>query len=81
MALDLNLLDCHASRMLKAIESTLEGKVTKDSHSMSHNGKSITRYSFDELRALRREYRAEYREELKDEGLIPRSNKIRTRFV
>lgn len=81
MALNYDLLDTHASRMLKAIESVLEGKANKDAQSVEINGKKIVYFQPKELIDLRKNYLTEYRKDLQAEGLAPKSHKIKTRFV
>jgi hypothetical protein len=44
---------------LESIEAMLLGKATKDQTSYSLNGRALSRYSFDELRAFRAELRIE----------------------
>jgi len=81
MALNYDLLDTHASRMLKAIESVLEGKASSDTQSIELNGRKIVHYAHKELISLRQAYISEYRAELQAEGFAPRTHKIKTRFV
>jgi len=80
MITDYSLLDCHASRLLKAIEAVLEGKATDDVVSVEMQGRKITRFSFDELVQARRRYLTEYQAELRMAGLLTRKTKIKTRF-
>ncbi|WEJ62161.1 hypothetical protein [Thiomicrorhabdus lithotrophica] len=81
MALDYDLENTHASRMLKAIELVLEGKASKDIQMLEMNGRKISHFSHEELRSLRSKYLREYRQDLVEAGHLPRSNKIKTRFV
>lgn len=81
MALDYNLEDTHASRMLKAIETVLEGKASKDVQVLEINGRKVSHFTHEELRSLRSKYLREYRQDLIDAGHLTRSRKIKTRFV
>lgn len=49
----------HAQTMLDAIESLLEGRATREHKSISHNGRTLQKHSFDELMRLRNYYRGE----------------------
>ena len=48
----------HAARMVRAIEALLENKASNDIAAMSHNGKSLSRYSIPDLIQLHNHYRA-----------------------
>jgi hypothetical protein len=54
----------HVKKTLDALEAVIEGKAGKDQLSYSINGRSLTRMGTDELLKWRRQYRAEYRQEL-----------------
>lgn len=69
----------HARIMLDAIESLLEGKTTADAQSSTHNGRSLTSYTWAELRLLRDLYRAEANAEDQAERL--RNGSRTGRFV
>lgn len=53
----------YAERALANIEAVLIGKATRDQSSYSLNGRALSRYSPDELRAWRASLRIELREE------------------
>lgn len=73
----------HVERMLKAIEAMLEGKASIDQQTYSVNGRSVGRYTFEELIVLRDKYKGELvnlkRAERVANGL-PAGNKIFVRF-
>ena len=73
----------YVKRVLDAIESLMEGKVTKDASSYSIQGRSLTRYSFEELEALRDKYKNLWNIYLKKEKRKQGQNtsrKIKVRF-
>jgi hypothetical protein len=53
----------HASKVLAAIESLIEGRATSDVSSYSIAGRSLTRLSIDELLTWRAHYRREVKRE------------------
>lgn len=53
----------HAEKVLTALEAVIEGKATSDDYATSIRGKSLTRYSPEELTRWRNIYRSEVREE------------------
>lgn len=67
----------HARRMLAAIESMLEGTASSDVQSYSIAGRSLSRYTRDELMR----FRAAYRAEVAAENGNGRASRVRTRFV
>lgn len=72
----------HARKMLDAIEATLQGKATRDQQSLSIAGRSISRYTPDELEQWRDKYRREVRlEERRKQIADGRSpNRAKARF-
>ena len=74
-------IDSHASRMLAAIESVLEGKVTSDVASYSIAGRSITKIPIAELIELREKYRKEYENEVLAWQGKKKPKRILNRFV
>lgn len=55
----------HAYKTLQAIRATIEGKATKDQLSVSVNGYSLSRYSFEDLVKMEREYSIRWEDEKK----------------
>lgn len=53
----------HVYTTLKNIRATIEGKASKDQLSYTINGRSLTRYSFEELMKLEKEYLARWNRE------------------
>lgn len=73
----------YVKRVLDSIESLLEGKVTTDASSYSIQGRSLTRYSFEELENLRDKYKRLWNDYLKKEKRKAGqsvSRKIKVRF-
>jgi len=74
----------HAKTVLDAIEALLEGKATKDQASYSIAGRSLARYTFEELLVLRSKYQAEVQAETNADRIakgLGTSAKIHTRFI
>lgn len=73
----------HAKKTLDAIEAVIEGTATKQQASMSIAGRSLSLRSYEELRQMRTDYRAEVaserQRELQKQGKGG-STKILTRF-
>ncbi len=69
----------HAKKTLDAIEAVLEDKATQDQLSYSIGGRSLSRFSWEELTGARNYYRAEYLKEERKAGRA--SSKIKTEFV
>lgn len=67
----------HAEIVLDAIQAVIEGKATGDQSSMAVGGKSISRYSWDELYQLRRRYQWEVRM-IRDRERIARGEPVST---
>lgn len=57
----------YVKRVLDAIEDLIEGKVSADAASYSIQGRSLTRYTFDELETLRDKYKRLWNDYLKKE--------------
>ena len=53
----------HVYKTLMAIRATIEGKASKDQLTYSINGRSLTRYSFNELNKLEAEYSRRFKRE------------------
>lgn len=73
----------YAQKMLDAIEAMLEKKATKDQQNYAINGRSLTRYSIEDLIALRDKFRAEVTQEKQRQDLengLGTNKIIRTRF-
>jgi len=74
----------HVKKVLDAIEALLEGKASEDQASMSIGDRSLSRYSFNELMALRSQYRSEYAREQREERIaagLGHGGKVRIRFT
>jgi len=70
----------HAEICLENIEAVLENKATADNYSYSIAGRSLSKYTWDELIRMRDYYRAEVQiERVKAAG--KKSNKVLVRFV
>lgn len=69
----------HAKVTLDALEAVIEGKASRDQLSYSIGGRSLSRFSWEELIAARSHYRSEYLAEERRAGR--KSSKIKTRFV
>lgn len=65
----------HVEKILSAIEATLEGKILTDAESVTINGRSIKRYSFDQLTKLRKEYKTELETIKRAEGASTRPSR------
>lgn len=73
----------YVKRVLDAIEALLEGKVATDAASYSIQGRSLTRYTFEELERLRDKYQRLWKDYLKKEKRKNGQNtsrKIKVRF-
>ncbi len=57
----------HAKKVLDAVEAVLEGRASQDQMSYTIAGRSLARTPLMDLRALRKEYRAEYVQEQRKE--------------
>ena len=73
----------HAKRVLDAIESVIEGRVTDDAQSLSINGRTILLTPIADLLLLRSKYQWEYDREVRAQriaaGLAP-GGQVRVRF-
>lgn len=73
----------HVKKTLDAINAVIEGKATKDQEAWTVEGRSVSRYSFESLMALRDKYQVYYREELAAEKIargLGGGRNIRVRF-
>ena len=73
----------YVKKVLDEIENLIAGKVTKDASSYSIQGRSLTRYSFEELDRLRDKYKNLWSQHLKKERRKQGKNssrKIKVRF-
>lgn len=73
----------HVEKVLASIEATLEGKATQDHEQATINGRSIKRFTPEQLLAWRDKYRAELATIKRKEALangLPSSAKIQVRF-
>lgn len=73
----------HAKKTLDAIEAMIQGKATRDQQSYSVAGRSLSRYTFEDLETFRRKYLAEYEQELVEESIAAgkgNPNTIKTTF-
>lgn len=73
----------YVKRVLDAIESLMLGKTTQDASSYSIQGRSLTRYSFEELETLRDKYQRlwnNYLKKQKRKAGQSTSRKIKVRF-
>lgn len=73
----------HVKKTLDAIEATIEGTASKTQASYSIEGRSLSRWSFDELVMLRDKYRAKYKRELnaaRAKKGLPRRDRAHIRF-
>lgn len=73
----------HAKKVLQAIEAVIEGTATKQQAAMSIAGRSLSLRTYDELRQMRTDYRAEVESERQAELLKQGkggTKKILTRF-
>lgn len=73
----------YVKRVLDAIEDLMEGKVVTDASSYSIQGRSLTRYTFEELESLRDKYQRLWNAYLKKEKRKNGQNssrKIKVRF-
>ena len=61
--------ESEVKRALDAVEANLLGKATSDQQSYTIQGRSLTRYSIEELQSLRDYYQRRYDRELAEEGL------------
>lgn len=74
----------HAVKTLAYIETAIEGNATKDIQSYSIEGRSISRYSKDELMALHKRYKRLVNLEKKKERTrngLDAGNKVKARFL
>ena len=69
----------HAKKVLDAIEALLEGKADQDQLSYSIGGRSLSRFSWDELISARNTYRSMYVAEERKAGRL--SSKVKAKFV
>lgn len=68
----------HAEKMLDRIEAVMESRATKDVLSYSIGGRSLSHHTWDELKTLRDQYRAEVlREDIKSGR---KSNRVKVQF-
>jgi hypothetical protein len=73
----------HVKITLDALQATLEGKATKDQEAWTVEGRSVSRYSFEELRVMLDKYRRWYKDELAAEDLargLSTGRTIKVRF-
>jgi hypothetical protein len=68
----------HVKKVLDAIETNIEGLASKEQQSYSIAGRSLSRYSPEELVNLRDKYQALYQQELQDERIANGENSGRT---
>ena len=68
----------HVKIVLDAIQLNIEGIASKEQQSYSIAGRSLSRYSFDELLALKDKYEALYQTELQDEKIANGGSSGRT---
>lgn len=66
---------------LENIESILQGKASADNYSYSIGGRSLSKYSWDELITARNYFANEVRKEQRNESGKTQSNLIKMRFV
>jgi hypothetical protein len=74
----------HAEKVLDAIQAILEGKASSDQSSLSVEGRSLARYTWDELLEARARYRNEYRQERNAERArlgLPQDTHKQVRFI
>jgi hypothetical protein len=74
----------HVKKVLDALEAVLVGKASEDQLSMSIGDRSLSRYSFDELRKMRSAYKSEYAREQRQERIaagLGHGGKVRIRFT
>ena len=74
----------HVKIVLDAIEAVLEGVATTSQASSSLNGRSITKYSTEELIAFRSKYKSEYASEVKAANIaagLGHKGKVKIRFL
>ena len=71
----------HAEICLENIKAVLEGKATQDNYSFSIAGRSLSKYSWEELITAKNHYAAEVRGEKNKESGKSQSNLIKMRFV
>jgi len=73
----------YAQKMLDAVEALLQKKATKDQQNYAINGRSLTRYSVEDLIALRDKFKAEVAQEKQRQDLengLGTNKIIRTRL-
>lgn len=70
----------HTYKVLSAIRAVLENKATKDQSSYSINGRSINRYSFEELTKLEKQYLARWHKE-KNQIDVKNGRKVKNRTL
>lgn len=73
----------HVYRTLKAIQATIEGKASSDQLSYSINGRSLNRYTYDELIKLEKRYLSRWAKEKSDlerENGRKANNRVRVRL-
>ncbi len=72
----------HEAKTLDAIQALLEKKATKDQQTLTHDGQSLARYTFDQLISLEKLYRRRVAKQRRLEGdrARGRSRKIKMRF-
>lgn len=74
----------HVKKVLDALEAMLEGKASQDQSSLTIEGKSLSRYTPEELISWKTHYDTLYRQELDAEAVAngkTRRGVIRTRFI
>lgn len=74
----------HNKKVLDAIQSNIENVASKEQQSYSIAGRSLSRYSFEELMSLKDKYEALYQTELQNERIASGESSGRTvkvRFI
>jgi hypothetical protein len=78
------MADPHCKIVLDKIEALIQGKADHDAENYSLNGRSLSRYSWEELEKIRAKYQAEYNRYLINEDRKlgkTRNRKIQIRFT
>ena len=70
-----------AEKTLEAIEALLQGKATQDQSSVSYNGRSISRFSWEELQNARDRIRREIKQQNERAAGKPKIKSVFQRFT